>query len=335
MSAHQPEKHSPNNAGLVSVLVRSMDRDTLERALDSVVAQTWPTIEIVVVAACGFAHRTLPDEYRGRPLRLVFGDEDRRLPRPEAANLALDSARGEWFNFLDDDDEFLPSHIETLMKATRPLGERVVYSRTRVVDGAGETLGHCGFASFHGMFHFQPRTIPVGTLFRRDLVDEGARFDPAFDLLEDHDFFVNLATRTPFRFVDEITNIWHADVGESGTGFGHNQNPEILEPFLNALREKWADVFATWTNTPQILLFLGQHGLRIGDAKHALPYLEQALKLLPDDINALNLCGMAHLKNGNAAQAETLIESALAHAPDHAGLIANLALAREARKRAN
>ena len=221
------------------------------------------------------------------------------------------------------------------MRATRSLDERVVYSVTRVIDDAGNTLGHCGFAGFHGAFYYQSRTIPVDTLFQRSLADDGARFDLSFDLLEDHDFFVNLAVRTPFRFVDEVTNIWHAGAGESGTGFGHNERPGTLEPYLEKLRAKWSGAFSRWTNTPETLLFLGQHNLRLGDTAHALLYLEQALKLLPDDINALNLCGMAHLQAGDATRAEALIGRALARLPDHAGLAANLALAREARSRAN
>lgn len=334
MTAYPADSH-PRDAELVSVLVRSMDRQTLDRALNSAAAQSWPNLEIVVVAACGHSHRALPSEYRGRSLRLIFGEEDRRLPRPQAANVALDAARGTWLNFLDDDDEFLPHHLETLMTAPRPLRERVIYSRTRVVDDADNTLGHCGFEGFHATFHFQSRTIPVGTLFERSLVEEGARFDPAFDLLEDHDFFVNLATRTPFRFVDEVTNVWHAEAGESGSGFGHNQRPEVLEPYLERLRGKWAGALTRWTQTPEALLFLGQHHLRAGDAINALPYLEQALKLQPDDVNALNLCGMAHLKTGNADRAQALIERALTRIPSHAGLATNLALAREAKARNN
>jgi len=335
MSTPPTETPYSRDAELVSVLVRSMDRPTLERALDSAAAQTWPNIEIVVVAACGQSHRTLPSEHRGRPLRLVFGGGERRLPRPEAANVALDAARGTWINFLDDDDEFLPHHLETLMKAARPRSERLVYSRTRVLDNAGNTLGHCGFEGFHATFHFQSRTNMIGTLFQRSLIDEGARFDDTFDLLEDHDFFVNLAARTSFRFVDEVTNVWHADAGASGSGFGSNERPEILETYLHRLRRKWADVLASWTSTPEALLFLGQHNLRAHNVAHALPYLEQALQLLPDDVNALNLCGMAHLEAGNAARAEALIERALARAPGHAGLAANLALAREANVRKN
>ncbi|MGE0208359.1 MAG: hypothetical protein AB7S42_04365 [Lysobacteraceae bacterium] len=41
---------------LVSILIRSMDRPTLQRAIASAAAQTWPNLEIVVVAACGSRH---------------------------------------------------------------------------------------------------------------------------------------------------------------------------------------------------------------------------------------------------------------------------------------
>ncbi|MBA8882505.1 hypothetical protein FHW13_000320 [Dokdonella fugitiva] len=318
----------------VSVLVRSMDRATLGRTLDSIAAQTWPSVEIVVAAACGHAHRPLPDHHRGRPLRLVRAEADGVLPRPVAANLCLGAACGEWLNFLDDDDEFLPGHLETLLRAPRASGERVVYSRTRVVDPAGATIGHCGFAGFHAQLYYQSRSTPAGTLFHRSLVDEGARFDEQFDLIEDHDFFVNLATRTAFRFVDEVTGIWHAHAGESGAGFGHNYTPERLEPYYAKLREKWKDAFADWTSRPEALLFLGQHALRSGDGERAIEHLERALRLAPNDINALNLCGMANYKTGRLERAEALFLNASRMLPSHAGIAENLAMVRAARKAA-
>src|SRR6185503_8403694 len=102
---------------LVSILIRSMDRPTLERALDSAAAQDHPDLELVVVAACGPRHRALPETWRGRPLRMVVPPEP--LDRARAANAALDAARGEWLNFLDDDDELLPRHVSTLLASAR------------------------------------------------------------------------------------------------------------------------------------------------------------------------------------------------------------------------
>ena len=99
---------------LVSILIRSMDRPTLQRALDSVAAQDYPNVEVVVVAAGG-SHRDLAERCGAFPLRLVRSA--RPLARAEAANVALEAARGDWFNFLDDDDELLPIHVSHLRAA--------------------------------------------------------------------------------------------------------------------------------------------------------------------------------------------------------------------------
>lgn len=316
---------------LVSVLVRSMDRPVLTRALDSIAAQTWPHLEIVVAAASGRGHGHLSDEYGGRPLRLVFADDGRPLSRPEAANLCLDAARGEWLNFLDDDDELLPHHVWTLMDASGADGARVVYSKAQVLDKDGRPAGTCGFAGFHAQLYYQSRSTTNATLFHRSLVDEGARFDPSFDVVEDHDFFVNLASRTAFRFVDAVTCIWHGYAGGSGSGFGSNERPEALAAYDDWLRRKWAAQFERWLAEPEALLFLGQHGLRTGEPSMALPYLERALALRPDDVNALNLCGLANLHTGNLERAEDLLTRAVRKMPAHPALAGNLALIRAKR----
>jgi tetratricopeptide (TPR) repeat protein len=316
---------------LVSILIRSMDRPTLERALDSAAQQTWPEVEIVVVAACGARHRPLPAQHRGRPLRLVHPDPDRRLDRPQAANLALDSARGEWMNFLDDDDELLPEHLSTLLAAERLPAHRVLYSRAAVLDAEGRVSGHCGMAGFHAQLYFQNRSVPLATLFHRSLVDEGACFDPAFPVFEDRDFMIACATRCAFLFVDAVTCHWHAHIGESGLGHGSNEEQALQDEYLPKLQQKWQEPFAAWLAEPQAQLFLGQHYLRHEGPQQALPYLEEAVRRLPDDINALNLCGMAHFGLGNLPRAEALVAKAAARLPTHQALQRNLQMIRAAR----
>src|SRR5262249_18434396 len=128
------------------------------------------------------------------------------------------------------------------------------------------------------------------TLFHRSLIDEGASFDPEFAVYEDHDFFVNLASRTEFQFVDAATCIWNAHTGESGCGHGANTNEAQRDFYYAKLRRKWANLFDAWLREPEALIFLGQHSLRSGDAVVARDCLERALERKPDDINALNLC---------------------------------------------
>lgn len=96
-------------APLVSVLVRSMDREYLSEALDSVALQTYAAIEVVVVAVAP-RHRPIPARCGPFAVRLV--ETDTPLPRSKAANKALNCARGEYLIFLDDDDWLMPSHID-------------------------------------------------------------------------------------------------------------------------------------------------------------------------------------------------------------------------------
>lgn len=315
-----------SNQPLVSILVRSMDRPTLDRALDSAAAQTWPNLEIVVVAACGQRHRPLPGIWKGRSLRFVVPDPDAVLSRPEAANACLDAGSGEWLNFLDDDDEFLPNHIETLLNAPRLPGIRLLYSSARVHDADGKFVGYSGREGFHIQLYSQCRTQTCATLFHRSLVDEGARFDESFPIHEDQDFFVNCASRTEFQWVAAATCIWNGFVGDSGCGFGANANDPNREMYYNRIRAKWKVQFDRWKREPEALIYLGQQHLKSGDLKLAVQCLEDALQQRPTDPNALNLCGMANFHDDQPERALRLLSEADRLYPGQPGISSNLEL---------
>src|SRR5690606_20733343 len=84
---------------LVSVIIRSVDRPSLDDAIASVIAQTYPRIEMVVIDATGGRHRRLPDYLPNRSVRLVQSEQP--LSRAVAANAGLHAARGDELIFLD------------------------------------------------------------------------------------------------------------------------------------------------------------------------------------------------------------------------------------------
>jgi len=222
---------------LVSVLIRTMGRATLARAVDSVVAQTYRPLEIVVVNA---AARPLPMLRAPGDIavRVVDGGP---YDRPRAANAALDHARGDWLVFLDDDDAFAPAHVETLVAAAaNSRGARVAYSATAVVEPDGKARMVIG-ADFNRLHLFVGNYMQVGAaLFSRSLVAEGARFDERLDCYEDWDFIIQLAQRTHFVYTARPTNLWFAHAGESGAGMGLNKRDEATRPFHEIVVSKWA-----------------------------------------------------------------------------------------------
>jgi hypothetical protein len=294
-------------APLVSILVRSVDRPTLARALASIAAQDHPNVEAVVVAA-SLGHRALPERCGAFPLRLVRAS--RPLARADAANAALDAARGEWLNFLDDDDELLPSHVSRLLAAL------AAEPRFRLAHSASEDRGADGRVLGRYGGRFKPwRQLDTGffrphcALFARSLVDDGARFDPAFEILEDMDFFIQCAARTPFLFVEEVTTRYYVDTGDSGAGYGTNRDGERLRAAFTVLRAKWADLERRLRATPE---FRAEHALFLIDAGYADAAAPLVAGLLRDDPRSADgriLRVLQEIARGDVERAKPLLDA--------------------------
>lgn len=197
----------PDDIPLVSVIIRSVDRSSLDEAIASVVAQTYPRIEIVVVDATGGSHRTLPTRIGTRQLRLIKSEAPRA--RPAAANVGLDAARGTELIFLDDDDFFYADHIQRLVLSRIKYPDHLAsYAGVEVLDRSGNRLltydepwdkEHLLLANF----------LPIhSVLFSREVLQQGCRFDEDLLILEDWDFWLNLSGVTSFRQVSGCSAVY-------------------------------------------------------------------------------------------------------------------------------
>lgn len=309
---------------LLSVVVRSMARPTLEAALASIAAQDWPAIEVVVVAACGPGHPPLPDACGAHRLRLV--EATTRLPRPAAANAGLDAATGDWVTFLDDDDVFRPGHLSALMAARAGApAAGLVYSFARGVfrDGHVERFGQP-----HALIQLYERNyIHLSTsVFRRSLVSDGCRFDETLDILEDWDFFLQLAQRTAFHFVPLQSFDWHADAGDSGAGGGSNQDDARFAAFRDRVYAKWEPQRAAHAARVEPLLEAASAFAQAADYAAAEAKCRAALVASPNDPWALNLLAMIRRATGQLREARAAQELAVAIRPLDAAFVYNLAL---------
>lgn len=127
---------------LVSVVIPTWNRAELltERAIGSVLRQTYSRLEVVVVGD----HCTDNTEDRLRQLgdpRVRFHNLPHRSAYPEdphqrwltagslGYNLAVQMARGAWIAPLDDDDEFTDDHVEVLLAAALANRYEMVYGK--------------------------------------------------------------------------------------------------------------------------------------------------------------------------------------------------------------
>lgn len=135
---------------LVSVTIPSFNRASLlvERALPSVLAQSYENIEVVVVGDhctddTADRVRDLGDE-RVRFINLSqpsnyppHGVDRWRVAGSIPINRALFEARGEWLAYMDDDDEMLPHRIERSLEIAARCDAEFVCGMTMLEDSRG------------------------------------------------------------------------------------------------------------------------------------------------------------------------------------------------------
>jgi glycosyltransferase involved in cell wall biosynthesis len=223
--------------GKVTVIVRSLGRPSLAGALDSVERQTYRPLEVLVVNATGTVHPPLPREYAIH-VRMVGNSAP--LSRPMAANLGIDNADGDYVIFLDDDDDFEPDHVESLVNAMRREGTLLAYSGTRILGERGELRGKLS-VPFNRLALLKGNYIQIGAaMFSMQLMALGCRFDEELLMLQDWDFWIQSCRHTAFAFTGKQTNNWHAFRGGSGAGLGANHNTQAVDAYTQTVAQKWA-----------------------------------------------------------------------------------------------
>lgn len=171
----------------------------LQRALASVWAQTYQPDSVVVVT----------DVYKS-------GSAATR-------NRGMYHISTNWIAFLDDDDELLPNHLETLMKHAADSRASVIYSGCRVLDANGVELpqqdewGRFG-REFDPDLLRERSYIPVTSLVN-GYVANRTFFGPPTGLVSDYDdwgFYLRaLDAGATFLHVPEVTWIWHHHGGNT------------------------------------------------------------------------------------------------------------------------
>ena len=184
-----------SNLPLVTVIVPTYNRPALlQQTLASVLAQTYPALEIIVVDDGSTDETaTLLETYRGRVQ--VIRQANRGLSA--ARNRGIAAAQGVFLTFLDDDDLIAPTKIarQAHLLHTRPeLG--LVHCGYYHSDGGGQLLDKVWLFPEGDTLPqlVQGNYIWSGApLVRRTCLDQVGGFDSSLPQLEDWDMWLRLA----------------------------------------------------------------------------------------------------------------------------------------------
>lgn len=206
----------------------------------SVQAQTLKNWELIVVNASGQDIESVYPELTSLVTQWI--DPGMALGRSAAANALLDAAKGEYAIFLDDDDWFLPDHLEKLAGCLDSNPELVAaYSDTNCISQSTSNIDslHVIERDFDPVALQLQNYLPIhAVLFRMSQVQTvpACRFCLELNLFEDWDFWLQLVAKGSFQRVMGVSAVYSLNA-QSGSGHANLDNG-LRTSMLRALGER-------------------------------------------------------------------------------------------------
>jgi GT2 family glycosyltransferase len=217
------EKEKAPHRPLVSVIMRTYrSREFwLREAIASVVNQTYPNIELLVIEDGGETVKPLIDRVRqSYPSLHILYQGLPKKGRAVSGNVGLSLAQGDFLMFLDDDDLLFADHIEVLVdelcadptiSAAYALTWEVETKLTYEPAMPYEELVHRTPHVFRQLFSREVlkhhNYIPIqALLFKRKLYEKYGGFDESMEYLEDWNLWTRYSSQDEFKFVEKTTS---------------------------------------------------------------------------------------------------------------------------------
>jgi glycosyltransferase involved in cell wall biosynthesis len=231
----------------VSVIIPSYNYARfLAETIDSVLAQTYPAIEVIVV------DDESPDDTPRVMAQFgskILGIRKQNAGVSAAINTGVERATGDYLAFLDADDVWLPKKLEMQMarfQSEPDLG--LVHCATEEIDATGnvtglQLAGQEGWVADEMLLLRRPVILGGGSsaVTRRSIFDAIGGFDPRITVSQDWDFCFRVARRHRVGFVPEILMRYRLH-GKNGHGNVRKMERDMLLAFQKAFADQDPDL---------------------------------------------------------------------------------------------
>lgn len=194
----------------ISAIIPTYNRSaSLARALDSVLAQTHPATEIIVVDDGSDDHtaQLMASDY---PQCRYFHQANRGVS--SARNLGIAHAKGEWIALLDSDDAWLPDKLAQQTAALMAKPEVRICHTEEIWFRKGVRVNPMRKHKKQGGRIFQqclPLCVisPSSVMLHLDLFQEYGDFDTELPACEDYDLWLRLCAHEEVLFIEQPLTI--------------------------------------------------------------------------------------------------------------------------------
>lgn len=192
---------------LVSVIIPTCNRSSVFNAIDSVCAQDYKNLEIIVVNDSPID--TIKNKVLGQYPEIIYFHDGINRGGGGARRKGVEISRGEYICFLDDDDYYFPNKISFLIERLSLDTSTDAYFGKVYRTDKQESLEDKQYKvikSLSDICFLHTNT----SLIRRYVFDE-INFDPELKKFQDTYFHILLVTKFKVVFCSKLVAVWNVD----------------------------------------------------------------------------------------------------------------------------
>lgn len=211
------------NESKISVIIPTcLRKDSLRKAINSVLKQTFKEFEIIVVNDSSGEKEIINVLEEFRDSRIKYFCNSRKKGANGARNTGILKAKGKYIAMLDDDDIFLPSKLEkqyNILENNMDIG--VVITQADVINEKDEIIRTIDDEfSTEDIFYnliFNNCVVHCSVMFRKEIAEEAGYYNEDLNQAQDYDLWCRFIKLTKFFQINEKLVLWR-DHPESITG---------------------------------------------------------------------------------------------------------------------
>ncbi len=202
------EKKNP----LITIIIPTYNReDTISRAIESVLSQTYENWELIIVDD-GSTDNTLKivEKYSNENKKIIYFSE-KHLGVCNARNVGIKNSKGNYIAFLDSDDEFLPNKIKIQLelmikhKADLSLSNCTIYQEDKKIE---KKFNETKILSKNELFLDKITRSASVIMYNKEILSK-LFFDNKFPTYNDLDFLLKAINQTQILFINQkLVNIY-------------------------------------------------------------------------------------------------------------------------------
>ena len=130
-----------NDFGLISIIMAAYNAEkTIEQAINSVLSQTYPDFELLVVNDCSTDKTAMLAEAIVKDDRVRLISNEKNSGVSYTRKHGLEEASGEWVAILDSDDAWAPEKLEKQIKLQKKTNADLLFTGSAFMDADGKPI---------------------------------------------------------------------------------------------------------------------------------------------------------------------------------------------------